>query len=320
MRSFKRTATLTFLFLLTGVATAVDSESRFGAKLEKLSEALVEQLDLPKNQGLLLTKVKADSPAAKAGLKNNDVLLELGGKAVPNNLPDLNKMMDDIKPDSTVDALVLRKGKKELVKDVTLPEGKPEEKKLGKRPLPGPNPKTAENLKKALEGLGQGIFPGGDPNDVRKLLENLQGGGKKGPDLDQIRKLMEKLGGAGGGGAPNPDQLKKMLERFGGGGGAANPDQLKKLLENFQGGGGGGGGLDPSKLLEQFGGQGLGDLLKKKAAPKDDAKPEEKKPADEPKKKLDIRFSTPETTLRQQLDTPARVERAISMWQRATTL
>src|SRR5437660_287970 len=63
-----------------------------------------------------------DLPAAKAGLKTHDILLELGGKAVPSEVGDFMKALNEFKTGDKVDAIVLRKGKKETVKGVTLPE------------------------------------------------------------------------------------------------------------------------------------------------------------------------------------------------------
>lgn len=99
-------------------------EGRLGAGIEKPSSALIDQLDLPKKQGLVIREVKATSSAAKAGLKVNDILLEINGKAVPDDLTILVKQLAEIKADAAVDAVVLRKGKKETIKGITLPEFK----------------------------------------------------------------------------------------------------------------------------------------------------------------------------------------------------
>jgi beta-lactamase regulating signal transducer with metallopeptidase domain len=97
-------------------------EARLGARLVKPSAALVEHLDLPKDQGLVLEEVKADSPAAKAGLKTNDILLELNGKPVSSKMQEFEKLLADIKPDTAIEAVVLRKGKKETIKGLKLAE------------------------------------------------------------------------------------------------------------------------------------------------------------------------------------------------------
>ncbi len=97
---------------------------RLGVTVSQPTETLVDQLDLPKGQGLVISQVLPDTPAAKAGLKPNDILLELNGKAVPSNQGEFVRQVQEIKADAKVDLVVLRKGKKETIKDVTLPEEK----------------------------------------------------------------------------------------------------------------------------------------------------------------------------------------------------
>ncbi len=92
--------------------------------MEVPGATLAEQMDLPKGQGLVVRDVPADSAAAKAGLKPHDILLELDGKPVPDRVEGLTKLMADIKPDTAVEAVVLRKGKKETIKELKLPEAK----------------------------------------------------------------------------------------------------------------------------------------------------------------------------------------------------
>jgi hypothetical protein len=100
-------------------------EGRLGVMFDRPDSTLAEQLDLPKGQGLIVTQVAADSAAAKAGIKSHDILLELNGKTVSNDTRELTKILADIKPDKPVEAVVLRKGKKETIKGLSLPEAKP---------------------------------------------------------------------------------------------------------------------------------------------------------------------------------------------------
>jgi membrane-associated protease RseP (regulator of RpoE activity) len=100
-------------------------EGRLGVYVDRPSEVLVEQLGLKKDQGLVVQEVRPDSPAAKAGLKQYDILLELGGKPIPNEVGDFTRMLADVKADSPVDLVILRKGKQETIKGVTLPEVRP---------------------------------------------------------------------------------------------------------------------------------------------------------------------------------------------------
>jgi hypothetical protein len=99
-------------------------ETRLGAQIRKPSSTLADQLDLPKGQGQVLEEVGANSAAAKAGLKQHDILLELAGKPVPSNPTEFTSMLKEVKPNTPVDAVVMRKGRKENVKGLSLPEAK----------------------------------------------------------------------------------------------------------------------------------------------------------------------------------------------------
>lgn len=120
-------------------------EGRLGVHVETPSDVLVDQLDLPQNQGLVVNEIKADSPASKAGLKNHDILLEVNGKAVPSNAVEFAKQVGEIKANTPVDVVVLRKGKKETLKGLSLPEVKVE------KPVERPR----------LNFLFPNVFPGG---------------------------------------------------------------------------------------------------------------------------------------------------------------
>mgnify|MGYP002623590100 CR=1 FL=1 len=97
---------------------------RLGALLSTPSKALRTQLDLPKEQGLILSKVKKDSVAAKAGLKDHDILLELNEKPVNEDPILFAEALKKIKADAEITVVVLRKGKNETIKGIKLPKAK----------------------------------------------------------------------------------------------------------------------------------------------------------------------------------------------------
>src|SRR5262245_17373215 len=68
-----------------GARGGAPEDRRFGATLTAPSDTLVEQLGLAKGKGLVLEKIGVESAAAKGGLKAHDILVELNGKAVPND-------------------------------------------------------------------------------------------------------------------------------------------------------------------------------------------------------------------------------------------
>lgn len=97
---------------------------RLGVRVDKPTEALAAQLDLPPGQGLVCTDVPADSVAGKAGVKPYDVLMEVAGKSVPSDPAEFVGDLKAIKADEKVDIVVLRKGRKETIKAVALPAAK----------------------------------------------------------------------------------------------------------------------------------------------------------------------------------------------------
>ncbi len=102
------------------VARAVAAEKgRLGVTIEPVPAVLVEQLDLPKGQGVIIAQVLEGTPAAKAGLKTNDIVIEVAGKSV--TVEELPKVVAGLKNDQSFDVIVIRKGKKEAVKGVTIP-------------------------------------------------------------------------------------------------------------------------------------------------------------------------------------------------------
>jgi hypothetical protein len=105
-------------------------EARLGAELRQPSATLVNQLDLPREQGMVLAEVAPNSPAATAGLKQHDILLEVDGKPVPSNREKLDRLLEGIEGNKKVDVAVMRRGKKETIKGLTLPEAKEERRPL----------------------------------------------------------------------------------------------------------------------------------------------------------------------------------------------
>jgi hypothetical protein len=95
--------------------------SRLGVRVEPPGEALADQLGLPQGEGLVLDQVRDGSPAAKAGLKPHDILLQLGGKRVPSDPSRFRELVKDLKANTPLEAQILRKGKQETIKGLTLP-------------------------------------------------------------------------------------------------------------------------------------------------------------------------------------------------------
>jgi hypothetical protein len=84
-----------------------DDDRGAGATFAKPSEPLRAQLDIPDGQGLVVTSVDKDGAAETAGLRKNDVLLEIDG----NKVTSIRAVRDHFTRTSSLE--LLRKGKRE---------------------------------------------------------------------------------------------------------------------------------------------------------------------------------------------------------------
>jgi beta-lactamase regulating signal transducer with metallopeptidase domain len=133
---------------------------RLGVIIDEPSPTLVSQLDLPKGQGLVIEEVQGESPAFKAGLKQHDILLEFNGKPVPSEPEEFTKLVAEVKAKTPVDAVVLRKGKKETIKSITMAEMKePANNFPG---FPGNNLPNFGVVAPPLQAIPAPIAPGGN--------------------------------------------------------------------------------------------------------------------------------------------------------------
>jgi len=83
-----------------------------GVGVAEASEALGEQLGLEAGVGLVVTHVSPDSPAAKAGLKKNDVLTELAGHALVHPA-QLRKLVQSRNAGDKMEMTFYRRGQKQ---------------------------------------------------------------------------------------------------------------------------------------------------------------------------------------------------------------
>ena len=81
-----------------------------GVKIQEITPEIAESVGLSQPKGALVAEVTPDSPAAKAGVRQGDVILAYGGKPV-NTLRDVTRRVADTKAGDKVELTVLRKGK-----------------------------------------------------------------------------------------------------------------------------------------------------------------------------------------------------------------
>ncbi len=85
-----------------------------GVQIQALSPDMAEGLGLDNTRGALIAETRAESPAAKAGLKSGDVIVRVDGAQV-QDARDLARKVAGIGPNRAVDIAIVRDGKEQTV-------------------------------------------------------------------------------------------------------------------------------------------------------------------------------------------------------------
>jgi serine protease Do len=96
------------------------TRGRIGVGIQPMDASLAESFGLDTVRGALVSRVEPDSPAAKAGLKEGDVILEFNGKPIAKS-NDLPAAVAQVTPGTRAPLKVWR-GKSETSLDVTVGE------------------------------------------------------------------------------------------------------------------------------------------------------------------------------------------------------
>lgn len=85
-----------------------------GVSVEEISAQKAQELKLPGAYGVLVTEVGSDSPAAKAGLKNGDVITEYAGQRVEGVI-EFRRLVRETPPGRTITMSVWRDGRSQTL-------------------------------------------------------------------------------------------------------------------------------------------------------------------------------------------------------------
>lgn len=89
-----------------------------GVQIKPMSDEVASALGYTKPMGAVVQAIQPDSPAAKAGLKDGDIILSFAGTKIVE-LRDLSRAVADKAPQSVEKIVILRRGA-EMTLDVTL--------------------------------------------------------------------------------------------------------------------------------------------------------------------------------------------------------
>jgi serine protease Do len=144
-----------------------EGSSWLGVELHEVNGDTAKELKLPAERGVVLSSIVPDSPAAKAGLKENDVVTEINGQRV-EGAAQFRRMIREIPAGRTAQLTVWRDGHAQTV-TVTL--GKAEERRHSFKmitPTPGAPGSFTFSMPEIpmvppMEWDGSRFFAGGPP-------------------------------------------------------------------------------------------------------------------------------------------------------------
>ena len=180
-----------------------------GIHMDDLNEQLGEYFGVEDGEGVLVTEVVEDSPAAKAGLQAGDVIVKLDGEMVASG-GDLHDALTGSEADQVVKVEVRRKGDKKNF-EVTLGEA-PENEFIRKIEILGDDhnfkvksPRMKKHMaphfkhqEKLHDGDHDVYFFNDDDEKHRIVIERRQG------DLDELREELQEM----------KKELKKMQKEL----------------------------------------------------------------------------------------------------------
>ena len=178
------------------------TRGRFGIAVQDLNQGLADSFGLPAARGALISRIEADSPAAKAGLRPGDVILKIDGEPVESSA-ELPPKVAATTPGNPVKLEIWRKGE---ARQVTVTVGEQETARiagndgppadggrlgLAVRPLT-PDEQRASDARGGLlvlEASGPAAGAGIAPGDVVLAVNGMPVAG--------IEALRKQLAGAG---------------------------------------------------------------------------------------------------------------------------
>jgi len=141
-----------------------DDSSWLGVETHEVTTEKAKELKLSAERGVLLGKIVPDSPAAKAGLKENDVVTEINGQRV-EGAAQFRRMIHEIPAGRSIQLTVWRDGRSQTISAML---GKSEERRHAMKmiaPTPGAFAFRMPEIPDipSMEWNGNMLFGGGQP-------------------------------------------------------------------------------------------------------------------------------------------------------------
>ncbi|MDE1173886.1 MAG: Do family serine endopeptidase [Parvibaculaceae bacterium] len=159
-----------------------------GVTIQPLDKDIASSLGLEADKGAIVAQVSPDSPAAKAGIKQGDVILKLGDEDMPDARA-VSRHVAALQPGDKAVVTIWRDGKKQAV-NVNIGTFPDNLDTASAAPADAAKPKTATSLGLSLQGGKDGVViqnvdPNSDAADkgvqTGDVILNVDGKGAKAP-------------------------------------------------------------------------------------------------------------------------------------------
>jgi len=124
-----------------------------GVSYQSVTDDIADSFNLDRARGVLVANVVADGPAAKAGLKRNDIILNFAGQEVPD-LRRFPRIVANARVGSTVDVVVWRQGKEQSFKLKIGEQEEPEKQNASAQGGPKKPADPDQAVSSSIEQLG----------------------------------------------------------------------------------------------------------------------------------------------------------------------
>ena len=124
-----------------------------GVSYQTVTDDIADSFGLDRARGVLVANVIADGPAAKAGLKRNDIIISFGGQEVPD-LRRFPRFVANARVGSTLDIVVWRQGKEQPLKIRIGEQEEPEKQNAAAQGAPKKPVEPDQPVASNIEQLG----------------------------------------------------------------------------------------------------------------------------------------------------------------------
>ncbi|HKQ18216.1 MAG TPA: Do family serine endopeptidase [Candidatus Eisenbacteria bacterium] len=134
---------------------------------QALTPELAESLDAPREEGIIISQLESDTPAAQAGLHQGDVIIEMNGKALNSDVNAFRLQVAQMPVGETIHLKVFREGKTQSV-DVKLGE-RPSAVVAGAPGKPVQDEESWAGLR--VEEVERGVDRGVEPEEGVRVID-----------------------------------------------------------------------------------------------------------------------------------------------------